>query len=167
MTRLLIVMRHAKSDWDSGATSDFDRPLARRGERDAPRMGRWLREQRYIPQHIVSSPAARARETTIRVVKELGLQQAAVDWNRALYEADVEDLLEVIANCDAPTTLLIGHNPGLEALVRYLARPATLPPEPKVMPTAGVIVLELPEKARRAPRQQSRVVAHMRPRWLD
>ncbi|MGH8513640.1 MAG: SixA phosphatase family protein, partial [Gammaproteobacteria bacterium] len=39
--RRLLVMRHAKSDWDSGAGSDFDRPLAKRGERDAPRMGRW------------------------------------------------------------------------------------------------------------------------------
>lgn len=166
MTRLLIVMRHAKSDWDSSATSDFDRPLAPRGERDAPRMGRWLREQHYIPQHIVSSPAARARETTIRVVKELGLEKAAVNWNRALYEADVEDLLEVIVKCNAPTTLIVGHNPGLEALVRYLARPATLPQETKVMPTAGIVVLELPDDSRRLPRQQTKVVTHMRPRWL-
>lgn len=167
ITRLLIVMRHAKSDWDSSATSDFDRPLAPRGERDAPRMGRWLREQHYIPQHIVSSPAARARETTVRVVKELGLEETAVAWNRTLYEADVEHLLEVIAKCKAPTTLIVGHNPGLEALVRYLARPVTLPQEEKIMPTAAIVVLELPEVSRGLPRQQAKVVTHMRPRWLE
>ncbi|MGQ0658133.1 MAG: SixA phosphatase family protein [Chromatiales bacterium] len=169
VSRQLIIMRHAKSDWDSSAARDFDRPLAARGERDAPRMANWLREQQYTPQQVISSPALRARQTAMLVLRELGLAEGIITWSKEIYEAEVADLLKVLAECrtQVPVTLMVGHNPGLEGLVRHLGRPTTLPQEDKILPTAGLVVLELPDDWRRLRRQEARVVAYMRPRWLD
>ena len=66
----LFIMRHAKSDWSVPAGSDFDRPLARRGVRDAPRMAAWLAQQGVLPGMIVSSPALRAKQTVLAVVEK-------------------------------------------------------------------------------------------------
>jgi len=49
MPRELLILRHAKSDWDSKAASDFDRPLARRGKQDAPKIGAWHYREGLIP----------------------------------------------------------------------------------------------------------------------
>lgn len=161
-------MRHGKSAWETGANSDFDRPLAPRGERDTPRIARWLRSQIKGPFHIVSSPALRARQTTALVAKELGVDPDDVDWQRGIYDATVQELLSTLAATVSPneTTVLIGHNPGLEELATYLADPKGLSDEPKVLPTSGVICLELPPGWTELRRGQCRVIAHMRPRWL-
>lgn len=168
MTRRLILMRHGKSDWDAGTLSDFDRPLARRGEKEVPRMARWLRDQKLIPGHIVSSPALRARQTTLLVVKELDCKHEDIEWRRDIYEAGMPRLLEALADLKrtAPLTLMVGHNPGMEDLVRHLAEGSTLPKEEKLLPTAAVICLELPDDWRGLRPSAARVVAHMRPRWL-
>ena len=76
MSRELLVLRHAKSAWDTNAPSDFERPLAKRGRRAAPRVGRWLEEQGLIPDHVVSSPAERAKQTVIAVCQALGIDGA-------------------------------------------------------------------------------------------
>lgn len=161
-------MRHAKSDWASGAIADFDRPLNRRGQRDAPRMARWLRANRFVPDEIISSPAVRAGETARSVIRELDLDEAVIRWDQRVYDADLDDLLAVLADHQAavPVQMLVGHNPGLERLTGYLARAATLPREEKLMPTAGVMVLEIPAGRGGIARAAGTCVAHMRPRWL-
>ena len=63
--RELLILRHAKSAWDTDAVSDFDRPLAKRGRKDAPRMGKWLRRRRLVPGYVLSSPARRAPWTSL------------------------------------------------------------------------------------------------------
>ncbi len=146
--RRLLVMRHAKSAWDSGPGSDFDRPLAKRGERDAPRMGRWLREQALIPDRVVSSPAVRARQTCLLVCEVLDIKKGQIHWEPAIYGAEVTTLLKVLASCPKKTQrlLLVGHNPGLEALVVYLAAgTGGLPTQGKLMPTGAVVGIRLPE----------------------
>ena len=84
MGRQLILLRHAKSSWDSGAKRDFDRPLNKRGLRNAPRMGRWLKEKGLVPDHIVSSPAKRAEFTVNAVIGELGLTKDGVVFDDVL-----------------------------------------------------------------------------------
>lgn len=146
--RHVLVMRHAKSDWDSGCGSDFDRPLAKRGERDAPRMGRWLREQALIPDRVVSSPAVRARQTCLLVCAALAIKKGQIHWEPAIYAAEVTTLLNVLARCPKKTQrlLLVGHNPSLEDLVAYLtAGTGALPAGGKLMPTGAVVVIRLPE----------------------
>ncbi|MBF0213757.1 MAG: histidine phosphatase family protein [Magnetococcales bacterium] len=125
MTRQLIIMRHAKSAWDTNAASDFDRPLAKRGLLDAPRMGQWLLDQDLIPDFIVSSPALRAKQTILEVCKVLDIKKKAVQWDARIYGAGTEELIEVLTELPKQTriAMIVGHNPGLEMLVSYLSRP--------------------------------------------
>ena len=63
----LLILRHAKSSWDSQAVDDFERPLAPRGDKEAPRMGAYLADIEFVPDLIVSSPARRASESAQKV----------------------------------------------------------------------------------------------------
>ena len=138
-------MRHAKSDWSTAAQSDFDRPLAKRGRKDAPRMGRWLHEQGLFPDKFISSPARRTRETAESVAEKLLFPREDIFWERQLYEGSLHDLLAVIQahSQDTGMLLMIAHNPGLDALVDYLARDTVrLTNTGKLMTTAAVAVLD-------------------------
>jgi phosphohistidine phosphatase len=161
-TRRLILLRHAKSDWPD--VPDRDRPLAKRGRRDAPRIGRWLHEHGYQPDVVVVSDAARTRQTWDLVAPELG-GSPAVRFEPRAYAASALTLLYLAQELPARyrTALLIGHNPGLSELATSLAGPpesttAAGPPEsdratgPAVkdngphpaisLPTAAVAVFE-------------------------
>jgi len=149
MSRELLILRHGKSDWSTDAPSDFERPLAARGRKAVKRMGRWLREQRLLPDHIVSSPARRAKQTTLRACKFAGIAKPPVSWDQSIYEAGVPDLLRVLAQCpqDSQRVMIVGHNPGFEDLVAYLGGEGTeIPPNGKLMPTAAVAHLHLPDQ---------------------
>ena len=60
--KILLLVRHAKSSWDTPGINDFDRPLNERGKKDAPEMAKRIAEKITI-DHFVSSPAKRARRT--------------------------------------------------------------------------------------------------------
>jgi Phosphohistidine phosphatase SixA len=146
MTRQLLVLRHAKSAWDTDAPADFERPLARRGKKDAPRVGKWLREQGLVPDYVLSSPAKRAKQTAVAVCRELGLKKHELTWDARIYEASREQLLHLLTACpeNAKTVLLVGHNPGLESLLTYLCGSDILVPEDgKLMPTAAIACLQI------------------------
>ena len=146
MPRELLILRHAKSSWDSDAATDYDRPLAKRGEKDAPRMGQWLRDEGVVPDMVISSPARRAEQTTLSVCQALGIKKRLIRWEAGVYGASLGGLLKVLQSCpeDAKTVLLVGHNPGLETLVEYLAgTQLPVPEDGKLLPTAAVARLEL------------------------
>ncbi|NEX16584.1 MAG: phosphohistidine phosphatase [Halochromatium sp.] len=148
MARELLLLRHAKSDWDSDAPSDIERPLAKRGRRDAPRIGEWLYREGLVPSLILSSPAERARETALRVCKGLDYKKRDIKWEPAIYEADLETLLSVLGSyAQAPSTvMMVGHNPGFEALLRYLADDDLEEiKDEKLLPTAALARLEMPD----------------------
>lgn len=148
MGRELLLLRHAKSDWAGPTGSDFERPLAGRGKKEAPKVGQWLRRQGLVPDWVVSSPARRARQTTRRVCEGLGIDSAQVVWEPRVYEAEAGTLLAVLGASPpaARRVLLVGHNPGLENLLAYLWGDACVVPEDgKLLPTAAVAWLELPE----------------------
>lgn len=169
MRRELLLLRHAKSDWDSGSLTDFARPLAKRGRNDAPKVGSWLYREGLVPDHVVSSPAERARQTALKVCKRLDLKKNRIVWEARLYEAGVPELLGVLANCpgEAATVLLIGHNPGLEDLVRHLAgEDLEIPADGKLMPTATVARFEMPDDWRQLDPGSAHLVSMTRPRGL-
>ena len=148
MSRELLLLRHAKSAWDTGVVDDFDRPLAKRGLKDAPRMGAWMLQQGIHPDYIVSSPAQRAKQTIFLVCDSDGIPQEKIHWDKRVYMADVSTLLAVLA--DSPRAdkrvLLVGHNPGLDELLVYLCGkdlPRTA--SGKLMTTAGLARIELPD----------------------
>jgi len=118
----LYLLRHAKSSWDDPKLDDFARPLNKRGERDAPLMGRRLREQGFAPDRIVSSPAERAYETARTVARELGYAVAEIVRDEELYLASAATLLHRVHETpDAlGSVMLVAHNPGLTNFANML-----------------------------------------------
>ena len=121
--RTLLLLRHAKSAWPD--MPDHERPLARRGQRDAPVMGHWLRAAGYIPDKVVCSTACRAAQTWQLAQPALGSVPSAV-FEDQVYEADAAQLLDVVRRTSAPvrTLLVVGHDPSLPELARALAAAA-------------------------------------------
>ena len=147
MMHELLILRHAKSAWDTDAPTDFERPLSKRGRRDAPRVGRFLAREGLVPDYVVSSPAMRARQTVLAACDEMGIGEDAVNWDDRIYHASTGSLMDVISESpeSARRVLIAGHNPGLEILVRTLCdHSVPTPHDLKLMPTAAVAHLEVP-----------------------
>lgn len=137
--RTLLVLRHAKSDWSDSGAHDHDRPLNHRGERDAPRVGELLRQQRLIPDLVISSDAVRAH-TTARAVCQAAGYAGEIRLDHSLYLAAPDDLICVLRSAEdhAGIVMVVGHNPGLEGLISQLTG------EPAYLPTATLAKLLLP-----------------------
>ncbi|MBI5462442.1 MAG: histidine phosphatase family protein [Gammaproteobacteria bacterium] len=140
----LLLLRHAKSDWDQSC-DDFDRPLNARGRHDAPRIGRWLREHDMLPDRVLSSPAHRAAQTAQAVCAQLGYPAERIVWDKRLYLAALETLLDILAEqTDHPQRLLlIGHNPGLEDLLEYLVQTPPRQHNGKLLTTATLAHVQM------------------------
>ncbi|MGH8579772.1 MAG: SixA phosphatase family protein [Gammaproteobacteria bacterium] len=139
--RELLILRHAKSAWDTDAVMDHDRPLAKRGKRDAKRIGKWLREQKIVPDSILSSPARRAVQTTHAICETLHIDTGRVVWDQRIYAAAAGSLLDIVRERPEREriVLLVGHNPGLEHLILYLCGDAVeIPENGKLLPTAAL-----------------------------
>jgi phosphohistidine phosphatase len=138
----ILLLRHAKSSWDNPDLKDFDRPLAKRGLEDAPRMGKFIRKSKYKPGMIFSSPAQRAKETTELVSEGAKIDEDSISWNEDLYFGSVRDYLSAIqaASDDDERIMLVGHNPLMENTAGVLAGA-----QQKIalrMPTAALVCLE-------------------------
>ncbi len=121
MTLTLVLIRHAKSDWGDPGLPDHERPLNKRGRRDAPRMGRWITEKDLVPTQVFCSDAARTRETLDLMLPHWP-EPPRVSHTAELYHATPDAMLQVLARADADRVGLIGHNPGIGGLADYLAR---------------------------------------------
>jgi len=117
----LVIIRHAKSDWEDTKIDDFDRPLNTRGLIDAPCMGKVLKAKGLVPDSIISSPALRARTTAELIAKELGYTKN-ITPNQYIYEAYVNMLIEIVNSLldTDEIVFLVGHNPGVSALAYML-----------------------------------------------
>jgi len=146
MSRELWLLRHGKSDRNL-AMDDFDRPLKKRGKRAAERIGNWLQAQRLIPNWIVSSPAKRAISTAKLVHKAIVVEGLAIMQDKRLYQEGFERLKSVLAECplEARRVLLVGHNPELEDLLINLVGANNLPDNDKLLPTATLARLVMPD----------------------
>ena len=146
MSRELWLLRHGKSNRNL-AVDDFDRPLKKRGKRAAQSIGAWLQQQRLIPDWIVSSPAKRAISTAKIVQKAIAEDGLDIMQDKRLYQEGFERLKTVLAECPPETrrVLLVGHNPELEDLLVNLAGSANLPDTDKLLPTAALARLVMPE----------------------
>ena len=169
-TRRLILLRHAKSDWPD--VPDQDRPLAKRGKRDAPVIGRWLHDHGYLPDAVICSAARRTQQTWELVARELG-GSPSVTFEPRAYAASALTLLYLAQELPSRyrTALFIAHNPGLSDLASNLAAPgmgrATTTdngPRPAVsLPTAAVAVLEFPGDWPSLTPGQARLIDHIIP----
>ena len=122
MKRLTLV-RHAKSDWSLAGQADWDRPLNKRGQRDAPEMARRLRSRRLKPDLILSSPAVRALTTASVMARELKVPASHVRQDERLYLASPADILAVIHEHGGMSkhVMVFGHNPGLTECANRLS----------------------------------------------
>jgi len=132
--KTLFLIRHAKSSRDDIALPDKDRPLDDRGKHDAPKMGERLAKRHVKPDLILSSPARRALATAQTIAKKLAYRTRDIVVDDRLYDAAVDDLLNVIHKLDdrLERVMLFGHNPELTALANRLTSEIT------DMPTCAV-----------------------------
>ena len=137
--KTLLILRHAKSSWNYPELSDYDRPLNARGKRDAPRMGKHLREQALIPDRILTSSAKRARKTASSVAKACGYT-GKVKKLDVFYDTVVGVYFETLQTLPDKyeRVMVVGHNPTMEQLVGYLTGQA------QRMPTAALAHIQLP-----------------------
>lgn len=140
----ILLLRHAKSSWDDPDLDDFDRPLAKRGKKDAPRMGLFSKKSGYLPEKIISSTAKRARQTTELFSKQAGIKEELIAWRDDFYYGSAFDYLEAIQNTpeDADTIMLVGHNPKMEEIASLLCSDSNS--YTVRMPTAAMVCMEHP-----------------------
>jgi phosphohistidine phosphatase len=171
--RRLVLVRHAKSAWPDVA--DRDRPLAKRGRRQAPLAGAWLRSAGYRPDLVLCSPALRTRDTWQLVAAELGTA-AKVRYDERVYGASAASLLELVHEVPASVQalFLVGHSPGLPDLAIELAgdgpRAAGADALERLtakFPTGAVAVLDVPGKWRDLAHGGARLADFVIPRDLE
>ena len=153
MRTRLIVMRHAKSSWSDASLDDHDRPLNKRGRRDAPRIAHELHQRGWIPDRIRVSSSRRTIQT-LELMEAIS-NAAVVDVEPNLYHSSKSTLLQIVEEIeDGKTTMVLSHNPGSEILVYRLSNRF------EVMPTAAAALFE---------KQQDgwKLVDVLRPKYLD
>lgn len=136
--KTLYLVRHAKSSWGEPGLADFDRPLNKRGEQDAPRMGERLKAMGVSPDHVVSSPAKRAITTARKVCEALGYPKKRIEQAESIYDARPEDTMAVIHGADPAhdSLMVFGHNPTTTDLANALANA-----DIDNVPTLGVLCI--------------------------
>ena len=154
--KTLLLMRHAKSSWDQPELPDHERPLNKRGQRDAPRMGKLLLQHKLTPELILSSSAKRARDTASHVAQACQYD-GEPELLDVLYETSAWNYiktLHVLPNA-YERVLIVGHNPVLEAVLMTLANTY------RQMPTAAIAHLELPTQRWDVLREEDATVVNL------
>ena len=140
MKKTLYIARHAKSSWDDASLSDFERPLNKRGKRDAPFMAEKLKELGVKPDLILSSPAKRAKITAKHYRDTLGSE---LQYDERIYEASLMSLIYLAREAfeEVDSLMIVGHNPGLTMLNDRVSNKSIFN-----IPTAGVVAIEFEDE---------------------
>jgi len=133
----LYLIRHAKSSWKNLDIDDFERPLNKRGEKNAPFMGEILKDKGVFPDLILSSPALRAKTTAMTIAKKIDYKKKLA-YRKKIYEASSSELLKILKSIDDShkTVFLVGHNPSLNDLAEYFVEFYNN------IPTCGIVEIE-------------------------
>jgi len=137
--KTLLILRHAKSSWKHPGLADHDRPLNKRGQESAPRMGQLLYEEDLVPEVILCSTARRAVDTANLLAEACGFDGETIR-SHTLYPGWPDDYLNLLRSLtdEIEIAMVIGHNPGLEALLELLTD------ESEHLPTAAIALIRLP-----------------------
>ena len=161
--KTLLLLRHAKSSWKEPALDDHERPLNKRGRRDAPRMGELVRERGLMPDIVICSDAVRAR-LTAEAMADAARYAGKILLDPHLYLAGPDEILSLLRRVrqNAKTLMIVGHNPGLEELIEQQTG------EPHDLPTAGLAQIVLPIDRWRDLTLSTRgtLMGHWRPKQL-
>jgi phosphohistidine phosphatase len=137
--KTLLILRHAKSSWKKPDLPDHDRPLNKRGKKEAPKVGQYLKENDLVPDLILCSTARRAMETAQAVADACGFE-GTVDAHKDLYLSEPSIYLDIL-RClpdEARRVMVVGHNPAVEELL------ATLTEVDEHLTTSALAVVDLP-----------------------
>lgn len=134
----VVLIRHAKSDWGSPHTKDFDRTLNPRGLRDAPFMATMLKEKISSVDKVISSPAYRAMTTCKYFCIEFGYNEAEIQYDKGIYEDGQSTILNLLKNIDNSmnTVFVFGHNPDITSTATYLSGERI-----DNIPTCGIVAI--------------------------
>ncbi len=156
---MLLIMRHAKSDWNTGAMTDHERPLNARGRVAASRMGRVLTEAGLVPDRIVASSAVRTTSTA-QLAAESGSWNVPIETTDELYGVTAAAVLDVLKGTDPGVgrLLVVGHEPTSSTLIRELTGAAVQ------VKTATVTALEVVDGWRAVDQRRAEIVAVLQPR---
>jgi len=137
--KTLLILRHAKSSWKKPDLPDHDRPLNKRGKKEAPKVGQYLKEKDLVPDLILCSTARRAMETAQAVADACGFE-GKVDYQKDLYLSEPAIYLDIL-HClpdEARRVMVVGHNPDVEELLTMLTE------VDEHLTTSALAVVDLP-----------------------
>jgi phosphohistidine phosphatase len=139
--KTVLLVRHAKSSWDTGALSDFERPLNDRGKKDAPDMAQRLVAKKIPIDTFIASPAKRAKRTAQLFVKEFNVSEEDIIYKSELYHAPPEAFYELIDKLEESQAhiAIFSHNPGITAFANTLTDDVEL----DNIPTCGVFAIKV------------------------
>ncbi len=138
--KTLQITRHAKSGKkDDPAFADIERPLKKRGKKDAPYMAQLLQRMEATPDKLISSPAMRAQMTAQAMLKEWERPDEELEIADVLYPGDADEIMLWIASLpnEADRIMIVGHQPDLSRLVELLTGDG-----PGDMPTCAIACCE-------------------------
>lgn len=138
--KTIYLVRHAKSSWKYPNLDDFERPLNKRGRKNAPFMGRILKKLKVAPELVISSPANRAAMTARMIASKINYPLDKIQYSERLYEFGEDALIPVIKQIDdrVNEAMVVGHNPATNGLANYIGDQPI-----DNIPTSGVYCLEL------------------------
>ncbi len=138
--KTLLLIRHAKSSWDNVDLPDFDRPLNKRGNKDAPKMAKRLADKKIEIDAFISSPAKRAKKTAELFIKEFDKNEDKLILVPALYHASSDDFYQTIETVDDKydRIAIFSHNPGITYFAKELVDEVNL----DNMPTCSVFAVK-------------------------
>lgn len=139
----LTLIRHAKSSWEDMSLRDHDRPLNKRGKRDAPFMAQLMASRGWRPDRLISSTAMRAKTTAFHFAGALNLTESDVLQREQIYEASSASMINLIAGLDDQWSevALFGHNPTFTMVANLFYRNDFL----DNLPTCGIVEIEAAE----------------------
>ena len=152
LRKKIYIIRHAKSSWKDSSLSDFDRPLNKRGKKDAPFMAELLRKKGIFFDKVVCSPANRTKTTAKILLQAINSHEILYDEN--IYEASYKDLLKIINSTDdkVKNLAIIGHNPSLNDICEHLCKCVI-----DNIPTCGCILMSFDGKWRDVCQNSARI----------
>jgi phosphohistidine phosphatase len=139
MAKTLVIIRHGKSTWDYSSVTDLDRPLKENGIQNTIIISSKLKENKIVPERILSSHANRALHTSLIVARELNFPFNQIEIEPVLYHDSEDDILDYIKITDdhINTLFIFGHNPTFTYLSNLF-----LTNKIDNLPTSGTVILE-------------------------
>ncbi len=137
--KIVVLVRHAKSDWADASLDDFDRPLNERGKRDAPAMAHRLLDKKVKIDAFIASPAKRARKTACIFAEAYKKNKGDIIFRDELYGAGPAVFYDVITTADkkSDTIAVFSHNPGITDFANLLTTTRI-----DNIPTSGIFAIK-------------------------